>query len=102
MMCLADSAPTTCATTDNGPVAQRPWQRGGRRDNFVTDPLTGQTAELRHVQPVESNKEYVCPGCNQEIKVRTGHLVVVPLSAPDLRRHWHTPCFERARRHGHR
>jgi hypothetical protein len=27
-----------------------------------------------------------------------GHLVVVPLDAPDLRRHWHTACWE----HRHR
>lgn len=67
---------------------------------YVQDPLTGQTAELQRIQPFKALKEYVCPGCHQEIREGTGHLVVVPLSAPDLRRHWHTPCLERAGRHG--
>lgn len=83
-------------------MSGRPWQRGARRERFVTDPLTGQQAELRHVQPFRASKNYVCPGCNQEVRAGTGHVVIVPLSAADLRRHWHTPCFERAARHGHR
>jgi hypothetical protein len=37
---------------------------------------------------------YRCPGCNHDIAVGTGHFVVVPLEAPDLRRHWHRPCLE--------
>lgn len=67
---------------------------------FVEDPLTGGPAELRRIQPFEARKQYVCPGCNQEIRPGTGHVVLVPLNAPDLRRHWHHPCLERARRHG--
>jgi len=67
---------------------------------FLDDPLTGQTAELQKVQPYQARKEYICPGCNQEIRAGTGHVVVVPINAPDLRRHWHSPCFERATRHG--
>ncbi|HEV7862244.1 MAG TPA: hypothetical protein VGR20_06065 [Acidimicrobiia bacterium] len=51
--------------------------------------------EVRHVQPYEATKEYRCPGCNQEIRPGTGHKVVVPLDAPDLRRHWHTSCWSR-------
>ena len=98
----ATATATATAIADNSPVPQRPWQRAARRDEFVTDPLTGQTAEFRRVQPFQASKEYVCPGCNQEVKAGTGHVVVVPLSAPDLRRHWHGPCFDRARRHGHR
>ena len=39
-------------------------------------------------------KVYTCPGCQQEIPVGTGHLVVVPVGAADLRRHWHRPCWE--------
>lgn len=50
---------------------------------------------MRHVQPYEATKEYRCPGCNQEIRPGTGHKVVVPLDAPDLRRHWHTSCWSR-------
>jgi hypothetical protein len=76
----------------------RPRRRDGSGGSFVEDPLTGSTAEIRRVQPYQARKEYICPGCNQEIRVGTGHVVVVPLSQPDMRRHWHTPCFERAKR----
>jgi hypothetical protein len=68
--------------------------------NFVEDPLTGKTSELQRVQPYQARKEYICPGCNQEIRVGTGHVVVVPMSEPGERRHWHTPCQVRAVRHG--
>ena len=49
--------------------------------------------EVRRVQPYQARKAYVCPGCNQPIAPRTGHVVVVPHDAPDLRRHWHHPCW---------
>ncbi|MHB1508197.1 MAG: hypothetical protein ACYCVV_09410 [Acidimicrobiales bacterium] len=67
---------------------------------LIDDPVTRSLAELRRVQPFDARKQYICPGCNQEIRRGTGHAVVVPLSAPDLRRHWHNPCLVRARRHG--
>jgi len=51
--------------------------------------------EVRRVHPFEATKTYRCPGCNQEIRTGIGHVVVVPVEAPDLRRHWHTPCWER-------
>jgi hypothetical protein len=69
---------------------------------FVDDPITGTPAELRRIQPFAANKEYICPGCNQEIRSGVAHIVIVPLNATDLRRHWHSPCYERAQRHGHR
>jgi len=53
---------------------------------------------VRVVQPFQARKLYVCPGCHQEIPPGTGHLVVVPAGAPDLRRHWHRPCWERRHR----
>jgi len=49
--------------------------------------------EVRHVQPYRAAKTYRCPGCDHEIRPGTGHEVVVPAGAPDLRRHWHTPCW---------
>jgi hypothetical protein len=49
--------------------------------------------EVRTVQPYEAHKRYVCPGCNRDIPARTGHMVVIPLPAPDLRRHWHRGCW---------
>lgn len=67
---------------------------GGRRGEFATDPLTGELAEVRSVQPYAAVKAYRCPGCNQEIAARTFHYVVVPLSDPAERRHWHRSCFE--------
>lgn len=51
--------------------------------------------EVRAVQPYQATKAYLCPGCNREIPKATGHMVVVPLEAPDLRRHWHRGCWQR-------
>jgi hypothetical protein len=63
------------------------------RGAFVNDPLTGRVAELRRIQPYQATKPYRCPGCNQEIAVGTGHVVVVPLDDPGERRHWHQACW---------
>ncbi len=67
---------------------------------YVQDPLTGRTAELQRVQPFQARKDYVCPGCNQEIRAGTGHVVIVPLGQSEMRRHWHSRCQEHAVRHG--
>lgn len=56
--------------------------------------------EVRHVQPYQATKTYRCPGCDHEIRPGEGHEVVVPVHEPDLRRHWHTPCWARRRRAG--
>jgi hypothetical protein len=53
----------------------------------------GDEWDVRHVQPYEAVKAYLCPGCNGEIPRGLGHEVVVPRDAPDLRRHWHTGCW---------
>ena len=50
--------------------------------------------QLRRISPSQARKAYLCPGCNQEIAPGTAHLVVVPRDAPDMRRHWHTPCWQ--------
>jgi len=56
--------------------------------------------EVRRINPHQARKPYLCPGCQQEIMPGTPHVVVVPNDAPDLRRHWHTPCWlMRDRRH---
>jgi hypothetical protein len=60
--------------------------------------LDGATVEVRRVQPHQAVKDYVCPHCSQDITAGTGHVVVVPVLAPDLRRHWHHACWERRRR----
>lgn len=49
--------------------------------------------EVRKVQPYQATKTYRCPGCYGEIPPGLGHVVVIPLSSPEDRRHWHTPCF---------
>lgn len=65
----------------------------------MTEGADEAEVEVRRVQPYQAVKEYLCPGCNQEIAIGLGHLVVVPLDAPDLRRHWHYACWaNRARR----
>ncbi|MHB1485959.1 MAG: hypothetical protein ACYCS7_08530 [Acidimicrobiales bacterium] len=61
------------------------------------DPITGLGAEVRRIQPYQAAKAYLCPGCNHEIATGTGHLVVVPLEAVDLRRHWHLACWDHRR-----
>ncbi|HET9690123.1 MAG TPA: hypothetical protein VFP61_03150 [Acidimicrobiales bacterium] len=53
--------------------------------------------EVRHVHPFRAIKTYLCPGCEQEIPAGIGHVVVVPVGAADLRRHWHRSCWERRR-----
>jgi hypothetical protein len=53
---------------------------------------------VRHVHPYQAVKRYRCPGCDHEIAVGEGHEVVVPVDAPDLRRHWHTGCWFRETR----
>ncbi len=60
----------------------------------VTGWAASGEVEVRRIQPYQAVKAYLCPGCNQVIAVGTGHLVVVPLDAPDLRRHWHLACWE--------
>lgn len=67
----------------------------------ILDPLTGQPAELRRVQPYQATKPYTCPGCLGEIPRGTGHYVVVPATV-ELRRHWHRRCLEWELRHGPR
>ena len=62
--------------------------------SLVESPEGPGLAEMRRIQPYQADKTYICPGCNQEIRPGTGHLVIVPLSDPAGRRHWHSPCWE--------
>jgi hypothetical protein len=50
--------------------------------------------EVRFVQPFEARKTYLCPGCTRDIVPGTHHIVAVPRSMPDERRHWHKGCWE--------
>jgi hypothetical protein len=64
--------------------------------DWVVRPVTGAT----------TGKTYRCPGCDQEIRTGTPHVVTWAAyardsdldpwdteSAADLRRHWHTTCW---------
>ncbi|SNR92302.1 hypothetical protein SAMN04488107_0665 [Geodermatophilus saharensis] len=61
---------------------------------------------VRSLTGAASTKPYRCPGCDQEIRPGTPHLVTWPAyardsdldpwdtdSAADLRRHWHAACW---------
>lgn len=61
------------------------------------DPSDAEEVEVRYVQPYEATKSYLCPGCNQSIEAGQGHMVAVPVDAPDLRRHWHRGCWNNRR-----
>jgi hypothetical protein len=65
---------------------------------LASDPEHLGELEVRFLHPFQATKRYVCPGCTHEIRPGTGHVVVVPVEAPDLRRHWHKPCWERRAR----
>jgi len=57
---------------------------------------------IRAVPGGAATKTYRCPGCDQEIRPGTAHIVVWPAYTPGLaeRRHWHSPCW-RGRLHRH-
>ncbi len=68
-------------------------------DMLACDDSAAPCAEtVAPIQPYQARKTYSCPGCLTEIAVGTGHLVVVPHDAPDLRRHWHRGCWHKERR----
>jgi hypothetical protein len=41
-----------------------------------------------------SARSYRCPGCDQELRPGTPHVVAWPEGRPDDRRHWHTACWD--------
>jgi hypothetical protein len=52
------------------------------------------------VRRVSADKAYRCPGCDHPIRPGLWHLVVVPRSAPDERRHCHERCWQVELRNG--
>jgi hypothetical protein len=52
---------------------------------------------IRQVPNGAAVKLYRCPGCNQEIRPGTAHLVVWPARSDgtEYRRHWHNACWRR-------
>jgi hypothetical protein len=60
---------------------------------------------VRRITGSSSTKTYRCPGCDQEIRPATPHVVAWPADAPsgeEYRRHWHTPCWSARGRRGPR
>jgi hypothetical protein len=51
---------------------------------------------VRAVQPVRATKMYRCPGCNQEVRPGTAHVVAWREGDEEGRRHWHRPCWTRS------
>jgi hypothetical protein len=69
-------------------------------DDSLLDPFLKVPVKVTFIQPYQAMKSYICPSCNQTIEAGTGHVVVVPLEAADLRRHWHKACWNnRDKRH---
>ncbi|MGZ4120950.1 MAG: ATP/GTP-binding protein [Actinomycetota bacterium] len=52
--------------------------------------------QARAISPARAQKLYRCPGCNQEIRPGTAHIVAWREDDMEGRRHWHTPCWRRA------
>lgn len=70
-------------------------------DPSLTPTTDAEDVIVNPIQPYQARKEYVCPGCTTIIDPGTGHVVVVPSEAPDLRRHWHRGCwYKELRRRG--
>ena len=62
----------------------------------------GRAWIVRSLTGHSSTRSYTCPGCTQEVRPGTAHVVVWPddgLGGVDDRRHWHNSCW-RARDHG--
>ena len=45
-------------------------------------------------------RPYRCPGCDQELRPASPHVVAWPEGRPDDRRHWHTACWQARGRRG--
>lgn len=58
----------------------------------------GRRWAVRSISGSAATKTYRCPGCNQEIRPGTPHVVVWPVdddAGGEHRRHWHTGCWRR-------
>ena len=103
--------PVTWRAAD--PVSRRSGRKGtwpagrapARRPESVEEAADGDWV-VRRLTGAASGKSYRCPGCDQEIRPATPHLVTWPAyprdsdldpwdteSAADRRRHWHASCW---------
>lgn len=56
----------------------------------------GEDYVVRRITGSASTKPYRCPGCDQEIRPATPHVVAWPAgdeAAAGHRRHWHAACW---------
>ena len=84
--------PEESVATDAAAMGRGATRReSGSDGDWLVRPVTGAAA----------TKTYRCPGCNQEIRPATPHVVAWPdhsaseVDGPGLsqRRHWHTACW---------
>jgi len=76
-----------------GPTAASRTVESHPDGDWVVQRTTGSAA----------TKPYRCPGCDQEIRPATPHIVAYPAEDAkglEHRRHWHTPCWAARDRRG--
>ena len=73
-------------------------------DDDAPRPTAGERVEdghvVRSVAGTASPRPYRCPGCDQELRAGTPHVVAWPEGRPDDRRHWHSACWDARDRRG--
>lgn len=83
---------------DRGDGEQRTRYGGGQVEEWADGEWV-----VRAVSGAGTAKSYRCPGCDQEIRTPTPHVVAWPadgLGGPDQRRHWHAACWRARGRRG--
>jgi hypothetical protein len=93
-----------------GPATQDPESGAELGPGAYTGPeqsldWRGEEWVVRRISGSASTKVYRCPGCDQEIRPATPHVVAWPAQAGrglDDRRHWHTACWSARDRRGPR
>jgi hypothetical protein len=78
-----------------GSAAGSPAPDRGWLDETVD--WAGAEYVARRLTGSATTKTYRCPGCDQEIRPATPHVVAWPAGDPDaagLRRHWHSACWQ--------
>ncbi|WP_153502865.1 hypothetical protein [Cumulibacter manganitolerans] len=75
---------------------------GGVFGGAVVVEWRGEPWRVMPITGAAAAKEYRCPGCDQVVRVRQGHVVVwseYDRTGED-RRHWHTGCWAARDRRG--
>ncbi|HCK79466.1 MAG TPA: hypothetical protein DHW34_05565 [Actinobacteria bacterium] len=76
------------------PTSQSESSSGASHERV--DEFQGQDWLVRSITGSASTKAYRCPGCDQEIRPATPHVVTWPVDeGMQERRHWHSPCWAR-------